>query len=399
LKILFLIPELGYGGAETALLRLATELASRHTIKLAVFKRTYQVQGYSTPALNVPFPLVELDQGDPKTPNTPLTSIWRWKRRATALIQLKQQHDITISFLSGPNLLNALILCGKPCVISERGSKRYDKDRSPLSRWLWCGILDRIAYWRANRIVCVSEGLSNEVRSSLPPHLHSKVITVAGYLDPGQALAASDAPIEPELLPLAKRPILVSAGRLHPQKGFHYLLPLFAQVATQVSGSGLLLIGDGPQQQQLVAQAQALGLSVSISHGNTPLNANAQVIFLGYRRQPARYTRLGRAFVFSSLYEGLPNLLLEALAAGSWSLAADCPHGPAEVIQNPKLGYLLPPISDPQNSKQWVMALKQALERPAEQRLEAQLRTQLAHQFSIQSTAQRWEDLLQALVA
>jgi glycosyltransferase involved in cell wall biosynthesis len=399
MKILFLIPELGYGGAETALLRLAQQLAQSHSVTIAVFRRAYQVAGYTNEHVPVTLPIVELDSSAPPPLRLFPMKLERWWHRVRELRRLKRQHDVTISFLSGANLLNALTPAEQPCVISERGSKHHDLCRPTLVRWLWLRLLDPLIYRLVDRIVCVSEGLSGEVRSILPLRLHHKVITISGYLDPELALAASEEPIESELLSLAERPLLIAAGRLHPQKGFQYLLPLVAQVAQHVARSGLLIIGDGPQQQQLLAQAKTLGLSVSVAPAGQPLDAGAQVIFLGYRPTPARYSRLGLAFVLSSLWEGLPNLLLESLAAGSWCLAADCPYGPAEVMTDPQLGILLPPIDDPAGQQLWLEAMVAAVQRPAHSALAPAVRRELVERFSIKASALNWGHLLNELVA
>jgi glycosyltransferase involved in cell wall biosynthesis len=397
LRILFLIPELGYGGAETALLRLASALSHRHTITLAVFNRTYQVPGYSTPDLEVPFPVEQLDRDTARPGIGGFGRLRRWWARAAGLWRLKQRHDITISFLGGANLLNAAVPSASPCVLSERGSKRFDSSRSPLQRWLWTRLLDPWAYRRADAIVTVSQGLQEEVRQALPRAQRAKVQAICGYADPQKALAAADAPIEPMLLALTQRPVLVAAGRLHHQKGFQHLLRVFSRVAPRVPGSALLLIGDGPLQASLIDQARGLGLRVSQPAIAEPMDPEAQLILLGYRPNPARYARLGRAFVLPSLYEGLPNLLLEALAAGAWCLAADCPWGPAEILTQPDLGELLPPIQDPRHQTLWENALLAALQRPDRIQLPLQRRRALIARFSIQRSADAWELLLAAL--
>lgn len=398
MKILFIVPELGYGGAETALLRLANELAKRHTVIIAVFCKNYQSHCYSQVAIATPVPIVEMDKFSKPIPWWIPNRLARWWLRSCKLRSLKHQSDISISFLGGANLLNALFRAGKPCVLSERGSKRYDKGGNWLSRWIWCSLLDPLAYRRASRIVCVSEGLSREIHHSLPRQQRSKVITIAGYLDPDLAMSALDSPIEPELLNLRNRPMLLAAGRFSPQKGLHHLLPLFAQVAPSVPCSGLVLIGDGPQQHELIALAKALNLTVCISNKGEPFDLTAQVIFLGYRSHPARYTKLSRAFVMPSLWEGLPNLLLEALAAGSWCLAANCPWGPSEILTEPELGRLLPPIQLASSRDSWLTALHEALLHSPPRHLSIACRQQLVDRFSIQRSAQRWEALLDELV-
>lgn len=397
MKLLLLIPELGYGGAETALLRLANQLAEHHAITLAVFRRTYQSSGYTNQSINFGCPVVELDRQGLPAPSWMLPLPGRWWRRARELWRLKRQHSLCISFLSGANLLNAMVSAGRPCVLSERGSKRHDSSQSCWRRWLWCRLLDPFAYGRADRIVTVSEGLRKEVRQALPVSRREIVQTIMGYLDVNEALAAGSASIESELVALSNRPLLVAAGRLHHQKGFQLLIPLFAQAAQSVPGSALLLIGDGPLRSQLIDQSNLLGLRVDCPGPHQFPDPKAQLIFLGYRPQPARYTRLGRAFVLPSLYEGLPNMLLEAVAAGSWCLASDCPWGPAEILTDPALGQILPPIDNPAHHAIWIEAMIAALQRPAGSRLAMPMRRSVAERFSVEASAQRWQALLESV--
>ena len=398
MNILFPIPELGYGGAETALLRLVGELEKRHSVVIAVFQKNYKDSSYAKSAqVCINSPVVILDSDIVVNTLVWPTQFVRWLRRARGLRKLKRECDVCISFLGGANFLNALVRAGKPCVLSERGSKRNDQSGNRLGRWIWYSLIDPLLYRLADRIVCVSDSLSSEIRQAVSRGRRSKVFTIAGYLDPEQALAACDSSIEPELISLANRPMLVAAGRLHPTKGFNHLLSLFAQLAPSIPASGLLLIGDGPQQQELIDLAESLGLSVCINNHGEPLDPRAQVIFLGYRSQPARYTRLGRAFVLSSLWEGLPNILLEALAAGCWSLAANC-GGSSEVLSSPELGQLLPPIQLDSSRGPWLTALNEALLIPAPREISLVRRKQLVDRFSIQRSAQRWEALLDELV-
>lgn len=397
MRLLLIIPELGYGGAETALLRLAQQLSRFHEVKIVVFCKNYQDQSYSPLSFATSLPVVELDHSGSAPLNLLPHSIGRWWRRFRELRRLKLHCDVAISFLGGANLLNALTRAGKPCILSERGSKWHDLSRSHISRWIWCRLLDPLAYLLADRIVCVSKGLSSEICSSLLPCQRKKVVTISGYLDAEKALAASKLPIEPELLCLGRRPLLIAAGRLHPQKGLHHLLPLAAKVFKQIPGSGLLVIGDGPQLFELKTLAKKLGLSVNDRSRPDDLDTSAQVIFLGYKKQPARYFRLGRAFVLPSRWEGMPNILLEAICAGCWCLAADCPWGPAEILCDSEFGELLPMLGTQDSHLAWIHAMQDALTGSNSKYLDPIQRHGLASAYSIQQSSQQWETLLNDL--
>src|SRR5215469_13296765 len=104
LKILMLIPQLGYGGAEGAFLRLAEYLSRHAAITIALMSRDYGVGYYSTAGSQTDLPVVMLD-GDRIPAASPLAKTARWWRMLGRLRALKNEHDVAIRFLSGANLL------------------------------------------------------------------------------------------------------------------------------------------------------------------------------------------------------------------------------------------------------------------------------------------------------
>lgn len=121
----------------------------------------------------------------------------------------------------------------------------------------------------------------------------------------------------------------VSVGRLNPQKNQALLIRAFADIAGETD-ENLLIYGEGVLREQLQALIEELGMSQRVKlMGNTSDVANA--------------IKGARAFVLSSDYEGLPNVLLEALALGLPCVCTDCHGGgPAMVISSGENGLLLP---------------------------------------------------------
>src|SRR5690606_37626457 len=123
-------------------------------------------------------------------------------------------------------------------------------------------------------------------------------------------------------------PVLVAAGRLVPQKNFPLLLAAFAQLRAQ-RPARLLILGEGRERPRLEAAAHELGIA-------------ADVALPGHVDNPyAAYARAS-LFVLSSDWEGLPTVLIEALACGCPIVATDCPSGPAEILQGGRYGSLVP---------------------------------------------------------
>ena len=381
LRILMLIPHLGVGGAQGAFLRLARYLAVRAEVTLVV------MQGDVSEVADLP--VLRLDEGDGG-------KVRRWWEMLQRLRSLKRQHDVTISFLSGMNLLNALAGKRARTIISERGSKRHDIGMSKRQLLIWTRLLDPLTYWRAGQVVAASEGLAHEIVTA-NPWAAGKVISIEGTVKAAALVDAGDLPVEPEFEEMVEFETIVTFGRLHVQKGYEFLLHAFACVLNSRPKARLLLIGGGAEYERLRDVAAELGLRVGTNA------SEADVIFTGVKSDPVRYTRIGRVFAFPSLYEGLPNALIEAIAAGAPVLASDCPWGPRSILSGGILGYdrelslptrlahgTLMPLPDGPNALTiWADELEQALER-SKPRVSKQDRLEAIERYDIGQTGPRW---------
>lgn len=119
-------------------------------------------------------------------------------------------------------------------------------------------------------------------------------------------------------------------GRLSHEKGFDLLLEAFAQVHLQCPDWRLRIVGDGPDMEALRKLARQ----------RIPSHA---VVFNGRIADPQPLLDNAQLFVLSSRYEGFPNVLLEAMAAGCACIATDCQSGPADMITTGVSGLLVPP--------------------------------------------------------
>ena len=126
------------------------------------------------------------------------------------------------------------------------------------------------------------------------------------------------------------RLVLLAVGRLSPEKQFDHLIDAFAVLAPQFADWDLVILGEGTQRQALVQRAVDFGL-----HG--------RVLFPGRAGNPGDFYAAAKLFVMSSAYEGFPNTLVEALAAGLPAVSYDCDAGPRDVIRHGVDGLLVPP--------------------------------------------------------
>jgi glycosyltransferase involved in cell wall biosynthesis len=200
-------------------------------------------------------------------------------------------------------------------------SERVDPSAHAITR-SW-SVLRRVLYPRAHCVVFQTERSAQWARAFMP---RTRVRVIANPVQP--AAATNGRPV----VDIA-RPSLAAVGRLVPQKGFDILLRAFAIAARQAPDWCLVIAGDGPQRDALRALAASLGLA-------------ERVQFRGVV-DAAGLMRSSDAFVLASRYEGFPNALVEAMAAGVPVVATDCPSGPREITDGGRLGLLVPLGDEP----------------------------------------------------
>ena len=278
-------------------------------------------------------------------------------RRAIA----REAPDAVISFLDTTNVLTLLASrgLGIPIVVSER----VDLSSQPI-KWAW-DRLRRWAYGYAARIVILTE----RAREALPPSLQARCRVI-----PNPVLPPAE-PREPATSKLT--PQILAMGRLSAQKGFDVLLDAFASVRPGFPDWRLVIVGEGSLRQALETRSAEPDLAGSVS-------------LPGQTGTPANAFRQSDLFVLSSRFEGFPNALCEAMAAGLPVIASDCPTGPREIIQDGKNGLLVPTDN--------VAALAEAMARlMADSRLRNTLGREardITQRYGLTAIASLWEAVL-----
>jgi glycosyltransferase involved in cell wall biosynthesis len=222
---------------------------------------------------------------------------------------------VVLSFMTRTNVLVLLACTGLPVrvVVSERVDPASHRETL-----LWQG-LRSLLYQRADAIVVQTERIATWFRRRL--WRRDRIVVIPNPVVPGEHTSA---PSEPP-----PQPFILGAGRLVRQKGFDILIRAFGVVAPEAPQLRLVIAGEGPEEKQLRDLAAGLGLG-------------SRVTFLGNVRDLSALMRYAVAFVLSSRYEGFPNVLLEALACGLPTVAADCPEGPREILADGQYGLLVP---------------------------------------------------------
>jgi glycosyltransferase involved in cell wall biosynthesis len=123
-------------------------------------------------------------------------------------------------------------------------------------------------------------------------------------------------------------PVMLAVGKLMPAKDFPTLLRAFARVRRMMEAR-LIILGEGEQRGKLLKQAEDLGICDDLS-------------MPGFVENPFSYMSKASVYVMSSAWEGLPTVLIEALACGCPVVSTNCPSGPAEILENGRFGALVP---------------------------------------------------------
>lgn len=134
--------------------------------------------------------------------------------------------------------------------------------------------------------------------------------------------------------------VITMIGRLHPQKDHETLLSAFRLIIPILQNAHLLIVGDGPLRLKLERYAQSLGLKEKVK-------------FTGFRKDIPEILAITDIFVLSTLWEGLPLALLEALASAKPVIASDI-ESIREVVVNEEVGLLVPP-KDPKTLAQAII--------------------------------------------
>ncbi len=248
----------------------------------------------------------------------------------------------------------------------------------PVDRLI--GLLGPAIYRLSDAIVGVSLGVAADLSATMRlPSQKVKVLYNPAIPDADELARSLAAPIA---LPWAEdgKPLIVTVGRLSPEKGYDLLFQAFLRLREKLDAR-LVIIGTGPEYADLERRIASLDL-------------RERVFLVGYQSNPYAWLRRADAFVLSSVIESFPTVILEAMAAGTPVVAFDCPEGPREIITPEHDGLLVPP-RDPE-------ALAQGLHRVL---MDGQLAKKLAEggrqraaAFTFEHTFRAYERFFESLL-
>jgi glycosyltransferase involved in cell wall biosynthesis len=256
-----------------------------------------------------------------------------------------------------------------------------------LSRWLegrkgrryeyLVPLLSR-TYRRVDRLVGVSDGVADDLAqlTGIPRSSIARIYNPA--LAPDLERAAQEA-LEHPWFQEGQPPVLLTVGRLDNQKDHPTLIRAFARIRAGREVR-LVILGEAPHARETAARTTALrDLAYS-------LGVEKDVDLPGYQHNPFRFMRRASVFVLTSRFEGLGNVLIEALACGCPVVSTDCESGPAEILERGKYGRLVA-VGDVDGLAR---ALGMALDDPGD----PEFPKARARDFSSERIARQYEELM-----
>ena len=252
-------------------------------------------------------------------------------------------------------------------------------------QWFKRRILHRL-YNNSSRVLAVSDGAQESAKRFYGIRA-DKIQTQRNGVDVELILEQSVKPVQnewwtrPAQQGTSRLVRIVSAGRLNHEKGFHLLISAVDELRRRCPELELrvALLGEGPHRAKLEQQVIDLKLSGIVK-------------LPGFQENAAAWYRSADLFVLPSLMEGMPNVLLEAMACGTPVISSNCHSGPAEILENGRLGELVA-VND---VDALLKALIKCVQQPDAIRDTAiEARKCVESQWSIQAATRRLEVILQ----
>jgi glycosyltransferase involved in cell wall biosynthesis len=314
-RIALFLPDLTGGGAERIMVNLARGLAERELpVDLVLVRAAGPLLAEVPPAVRI----VELRS---ETVLGSLPRLVRYLRgeRPRALLSTLNTANV-IAIWAGR-------IARSPAKVVVRQSNTLSRTRAATTgARRFIPFLVRHSYRWAGAIVAVSNGVALDLAVAarlpvgrirvvpnpvVPPDLATQVLEPTGH-----PWFEEDAP-----------PVVLGVGRLTRQKEFSTLIRAFGRVRSQREAR-LMILGEGAERPNLERLVRSLGL-------------DDDVALPGFVPNPLAYMARAAVFVLSSAWEGLPAVVIQALAVGTPVIATDCESGPREILRDGRFGLLV----------------------------------------------------------
>ena len=360
-KIVFIITDCDFGGAEQMLYELCKALCGKFSLQVLALKG----KGHFAKLieeLGIPVKNYGLGQK---------VGIKYFCQLCMAFFKIRRElktlkPDMVQGILFQGNLMAKL--GGRPAGCKLVLCSLHTFDRGALKK-----MAEKLTRGLADRCIVVSDALKKfcAEKFSIP---EDKIVVIRNgiaFKKPGaERVSLADLAVN------SSGPVLGAIGRLHREKGIDLLLRAFHHLASEFPGLALVIIGDGPEKDNLVALAEKLRIRDRVS-------------FTGFLPEPERFLPLFSVFALPSRIEAMPVVLMQAMAAGR-AIVATRVGAVAELIDDSQSGLLVPS----EDESLMTRAISQILRDPdLASKLGASARSKAEREFSLDKMNASYEKL------
>lgn len=302
-----LISQLHSGGAERVVSRVSKILEDKYNLYVILFEDTNMVYEHGGTLINLDVPAKD----------GALAKVSLLLKRARKLRKKKKELklDLVISFLDSPNMVNLLSpLKGCKSAVSIRNYSASENSGSMLGKIT--NMLYKMLYKRADKVVPVTKVIEKLYieRYDIPKE---KLKVIYNPYDITEIEEQMKMDCDFNLSKIEGKTTFITVGRQMHQKGYWHLIKCFKKLHDENPATALIMVGQIDEKTvKLIAK----------------LNLEESVILTDRQSNPFSFIAKSDIYVLSSLFEGFPNAMTEAMVCGLPVIAADCKSGPREIL-------------------------------------------------------------------
>ncbi len=241
-----------------------------------------------------------------------------------------KQNDIIVSFLERSNFVNIftkLLFKSHKCIICERTypSISFQNGLKKINK-----IFIRYLYRYADQIITNSYGVKSDLMSNFK--LRKQNIKVIYNFFDEKRITLNTRENLGSIDQIFLSPTIINIGRLSKPKGQWHLIRIFASLKEKIDNSKLVILGEGPLKDYLIKLSRSYQLRTYSIWNNDIIDENYDIYFFGFQNNPFSFIHKSTIFILTSLWEGFPNVLVEAMFCGVPVVSTDCRSGPREIL-------------------------------------------------------------------